>query len=105
MNRSKLVGVSFWGAASVTALAALGCMVIFTRLPAWAALLIAWFLGVVVGLGAAGWILRRYPEARYRTAEQVDGMGYLWTPLDLLVPYGIVGVLALVTAILVRGGR
>ena len=70
--------------------------------PKWCALGVAYIISPVVGLVMVGLFLHRYPDARFVTKEKIEGFGYVWAPLDVLAPYGIIGLLVIVIITLLK---
>lgn len=58
-------------------------------------LIVAYLFAPLCGFKCIGWYLKRKPDARYLTPDKVDGMGYVWAPLDVLMPYLIQGIIIL----------
>jgi len=58
----------------------------FFHAPKWI-LIAAYLISPSGGFRCVGFYLKRNPEARYVTTDKEDGMGYVWAPMDALVPY------------------
>lgn len=60
--------------------------------PKWM-LIIAYLIAPFGGFGCVGFYLKRNPDARYITTDKEDGIGYVWAPMNALVPYLISGLI------------
>ena len=90
----------FW-VGTLTSLLILWSLLGFFHAPKWT-LIIAYFLAPISGFSCIGFYLKRKPDARYITTDKVDGMGYVWAPMDVLMPYLIQGGTVLLMILLLH---
>ncbi len=63
---------------------------------------VAWFVGVVAGLGAGSLAVSKWPDLRFATDARIDGHGYVHQPGDFAVPFTLISVLAGVSLPILR---
>lgn len=96
MPESRWVNPIFGVGAFTSFIVILFLLTLFTPLPNWADLFIAYISGAVGGMVCVGTYFHYYPDAIYLTKDKIDGLGYVWGYGEVLGPYVILGILLLV---------
>jgi hypothetical protein len=78
MPESRWINPIFGIGAFTSFIVILFLLTLFTPLPNWAELFIAYISGAVGGMVCVGTYFHYYPDAIYLTKDKIDGLGYVW---------------------------
>jgi hypothetical protein len=95
MPESRWINPIFYVGAFISFVVALFLLTLFTLLPNWAELLIAYIFGAIGGIIFVRIYFHYYPDAIYLTKDKINGFGYVWGYAEVLMPYIILGILFL----------